>query len=86
MSSLYWTVYRTSSPQKKSEKKERGSVLGSITSRCSAGRIKDRTLETADIEPRSVHRLSLYNPHKQLLSCLGKNVNFCFVSILFLYY
>ena len=85
MSSLYWPVYRTPSPQKNRRRKKGESVLGSITSRCSAGGIKDRTLETAEIEPRSVHRLSFYIPHKQLnLNITGKNVKFCFVSILFL--
>ena len=73
--------------RKNRRRKKGGSVLGSITSRCSAGGIKDRTLETAEIEPRAVHRLSFYIPHKQLnLNITGKNVKFCFVSILFLYY
>ena len=73
--------------RKNRRRKKGGSVLGSITSRCSARGIKDRTLETAEIEPRSVHRLSFYIPHKQLnLNITGKNVKFCFVSILFLYY
>ena len=87
MSSLYWPVYRTPSPQKKSEKEERGVCTRLDYQPLFGGGIKDRTLETAEIEPRSVHRLSFYIPHKQLnLNITGKNVKFCFVSILFLYY